>query len=353
VKRPHAGEHHHTAAFGVDVWLRAGAVERHPAYLVGVVVHEHKGGPAKVATLVLHDGTLLGAIGERMSIDSGRLIDLFPFDAYDSEDVDRHTKHWRKELGGFGGFSRFGPTTVAEVVKTCIASGSQRWLDTLWRFYEAGIERFSNDEVRDELGTHDILGQTQASVLALDGCVADVVGVAFSEPQLTAWQVVDWLKTELLVTPPADDDPVEQARDAIADKLDAEVSDLYNKFLTVRGIDGRAGVALLRTAAEIVLAKLNPDLTQRRFSERVDELERSWDGTQVATPLAGDPRPEAFRRSAWRYGVLAALHTVRDIGNEVHSSTDLPPSRVEACRNAFVALVEHAVRLDTWSGSDF
>jgi hypothetical protein len=57
-------------------------------------------------------------------------------------------------------------------------------------------------------------------VLALAGCVAAVEGVAFSEPQLAAWQVVDWLRTELLVTPPDRDDPVEQARAAIVALLE-------------------------------------------------------------------------------------------------------------------------------------
>ena len=318
-----------------------------PAYLVGALVYEHEGGPAKLAVLMLHDGTILGAYAERVDVS---VCGLFP-NRYPEASGDFERWRYRGEWHGaqVGGFPlpRVAPAmTSRELVRLLLANMSDELLSMTWWYRDhAAQKRFRTEEWEKDFernfNNFDCQGQGYAMCLSDLAVVATVEPATFSarsfDPDMDA--LPDWLRRRLLTAPVPFGDPARVHEAAIRERLGDEAWELYERFRNVEHIDRRAAICLLRTGAEQMLddiatqAGVTPSQNIELFAMRIKRLEERWKAAAVPSP-----DPAERRLESWRSRVIAALHTVRDIGNKLHEATELSVEETTDCAGAWVAL---------------
>jgi hypothetical protein len=334
-----------SASRSIRHWAGSGAVSRSGAFVLGLVVRDHHGGPQRVAVLCRFDGMALGATTAIPAPEDGSIASAFP--KHDCSlarlELEWSRSTWYQKFGGFTGFDRLSeihtPQRFAEYILDDFCMSN--WYRSMLSMSRGLSENLRNgsttiDRLVSNATTCDLLGK--ASALALTQ-IADVVCV---EPVVLTSQVERAVKPadgeELSIfrsiargAPPLEDFSVDRVR-AIESDMDRLLA-FYAAADTARVIDRRCALVMYRTGAEIALQGLSISLTKPMFSARLDELAPS-------PPTSGDPRPSRFVAQSWRTRILESLHLVRDSANELHAAEDPSDEVVEVCRRAYVRLLE-------------
>ena len=331
-------------------YIEDGCVGRYPAYLCGIIVHAHHTasgqGPKKYATLVLPDGAVLAARCARgfrfqpFGDADDPTVEMFPSDAPDRDNLSAYKYEWQARCGGWAGFSADGADH--NDLANSLLNDSVMYAGHIRRQANSYYQRRRTDDLVDGDIVHDVIASSA-------GAIACVTGIWFDPDTLAKIDhMPSWLRRELRTYPPRRDDPLlGERRASLQDRINPDVFILSEEATAVADISPRAAVGLIRTAAERVLSDLDvtipPD--KKTFSSRIDYLEQHWNANPP-TPLAatGDHRPVTSREKARRAGTVAALHTIRDLGNRIHDDAPGTPPDVRRGQDALVELVELVTR---------
>lgn len=303
---------HGVAAHGISRFRTTGVVGEHPAYLVGMEVPPHRGGPALAALLVLHDGRLLAATsrphGKRPDLN-----DLFPYDidAADGEELRGYTQVWNEKLGGFGAVV-YGAVSDYDAARSMLRT---------WGSAAAHL----SDAIAFDLEMNQELSQpwdaSATAVMVRPGVVCAVYGFSPDPADVEALDVSDELKRCLSISPTPGDNFLLAMTPELRATAGSRFVGVIEEAIDNRLRSPRACVALLRTAAEIIVHQIAVEYgieldSRSPLAKKIGTIESAWHqpGEKPSTHDRGE--------IAWRARMVLALDTSRDLGNMIHFEHD-------------------------------
>lgn len=299
---------HRVAAEGIEIFRTAGVVGDHPAYLVGIEVPPHRGGPALVALLVLSDGRLLAARSRRLG-KRHDLNELFKYDIYaaDAEELRSYTQSWNQSLGGF----------CAVAYEAVSDYDAARSILRTWSSSAAGLSAAVARDLEEGQPLSQPWDASATAVKALSGVVCAVYGFSPDPADVAALEVSDDLKRSLMISPTASESFLPAIERELLAGPAPQIVGVLEEAIDNRLRSPRACVALLRTATEIVLSQIGTEYAiefgkRASLAKKVGLVESAW-----RSPIE-KPTMQDRREIAWRARMILALDTSRDLGNMIH-----------------------------------
>ncbi|HBX76755.1 MAG TPA: hypothetical protein DEG43_03835, partial [Acidimicrobiaceae bacterium] len=177
----------------------------------------------------------------------------------------------------------------------------------------------------------DVVYYSQKAV----GCTVE--GFAPSADAIAGLDVPDALKRAMQLAESNELAWLNALEGRITSEIHVQIPALVTEAWAVRFLSPRASVVLLRSAAELVAENLGAG-GRANFNKKLEGLEARWDAE------APDRLPAGRRETVWRAGILSCFHTVREIGNRIHSDSVVAPSEVALAHNSIQRLVEAVLR---------
>lgn len=331
---------HPAAQQTIAAFVSSGLVGAYPIYLVGLVLPEHRCGPAVAALLTMPDGGVLAANARsllphkrrrfrRRPDPRTRVNDVFHMDVsgLNPEELLRYRQLFYDLYDGFRlPCLEASPTAAAESM-LCSAEHGVRWGRDVAPSPMGPPRNFPSDWT-------DVVFYSQRAV----GCTAE--GFTPNADQLDKMPLSETLTRALQLPNAPTLSWLRPLQHRLATEYSPKVVDLVEEAWAVRRLSPRASVALLRTVAELVVAGLGY-AHGKTFFAKLDALEADWE----QQPLSHSPADRV--ENAWRSRVLACLHRVRDIGNRIHADSTVGPAEVDSAHDANRHLLEAVLRISS------
>lgn len=319
---------HSGAARVIEAYERSSLQGRYPLYLMGMTLPGHRNGPANVVILALPDGGVVGAhatsrpspdsrrFGEGQLTWRGRRIvrarfretnyDIGACD--DDERLLAHRALFYEDLGGFGsaGFGESSPTLIAERM---LIERSELAASMCEEVLATPPDRFPSDWSDMAVHTDKAIGRVVEGYRPPTELLErlDLPAVLKRQLQLAESPELEWLRRLQKSNP----------------DLPASAAEYVQEAWEISHLSPKGAVVLLRSAAEVVIeALLDEHPRKRRFVDKIARLEQQWEHEISLSGAA------ARRAAAMRARKLAALDTMRELGNLVHGSEAPTPEQV-------------------------